>query len=85
MQEPLDEEMLEQLYWEFDAERNKKNRSERDIFKGKMRYFATHGRNQKLPWWQTDRDGWPIELFDCDSWFGNTMRILFQNIRKVIG
>lgn len=44
MQEPLNEEMLEQMYWEFDTERNKGTRSERDVFKGKMRFFANNGR-----------------------------------------
>lgn len=34
------EELIELLYWEFDAERSKGSRSERDIFKGKMRYLA---------------------------------------------
>lgn len=38
--EPLNEEHLERLYWEFDAERAKKNYSERDCFKHVMRRFA---------------------------------------------
>jgi len=40
MEETLNEELLEQLYWDFDAERKTGSRSERDIFKGKMRLFA---------------------------------------------
>jgi hypothetical protein len=40
MEETLNEDMLEELYWDFDAERKRGNRSERDIFKGKMRYFT---------------------------------------------
>lgn len=35
-----EEELLEQLFWEFDSERSKKNLPERDIFKQKMKYFA---------------------------------------------
>jgi len=35
------EELLESLYWEFDSERNKGNYSERDVFKWKMRHFAS--------------------------------------------
>lgn len=31
------EEMIERLYWEFDNERSKKLKTERDIFKAKMR------------------------------------------------
>ena len=34
------EDLLEQLYWEFDAERAKKSSGERDIFKGKLRFIA---------------------------------------------
>lgn len=41
--EKLNEDLLEQLYWQFDDERKRGNRSERDIFKGKMRFFATNG------------------------------------------
>lgn len=37
----FDEDLLEQLYWEFDTER-KRSGAERDVFKGKMRYFATY-------------------------------------------
>lgn len=33
------EDLLEQLFWEFDAE-HKKSGMERDVFKGKMRFFA---------------------------------------------
>jgi hypothetical protein len=40
MEETLNEELLEQLYWDFDAERKIGKLSERDIFKGKMRLFA---------------------------------------------
>jgi hypothetical protein len=84
MQEPLNEELLEQLYWEFDSERKRGNRSERDVFKGKMRHFATHGRNPTLPWWRKDKDGWPIT-----TWEGRPVasftRILCQNIRKITG
>lgn len=43
MKESLNEDLLEQLYWEFDTERNKGNLSERDIFKNKMRFFAKNG------------------------------------------
>lgn len=40
MEETLNEELLEQLYWDFDAERKTGRISERDIFKYKMRLFA---------------------------------------------
>lgn len=39
-----DEELLEQLYWEFDSDRKKYPENERIRFKGKLRYFA----NMKL-------------------------------------
>lgn len=42
MKETLNEDLLEQLYWEFDFERAKKYSSERDIFKHKMRHFAKY-------------------------------------------
>ena len=42
MEETLDEYMLEDLYWNFDAERKRGNRSERDIFKEKIIYFTLH-------------------------------------------
>ncbi len=42
MKEDLDEDLLEQLYWEFDSRRAKKELSERDIFKQTMRHFARH-------------------------------------------
>jgi hypothetical protein len=44
MEETLDEDMLEQLYWEFDTERNRE--SERDIFKRKMRFFVRASKYQ---------------------------------------
>jgi hypothetical protein len=34
------EELLEQLYWEFDSERKRTPENERILFKGKMRFFA---------------------------------------------
>lgn len=34
------EELLEQLYWEFDSERKKQPENERILFKGKLRFFA---------------------------------------------
>lgn len=34
------DDLLEQLYWEFDAEVKKGNKSERDVFKMKMRAYA---------------------------------------------
>jgi len=34
------EDLIEQLYWEFDAERKSGKNSERDVFKWKMRHFA---------------------------------------------
>lgn len=34
------EELLEQLYWEFDNERKTQPENERIIFKGKLRFFA---------------------------------------------
>lgn len=34
-----DEELLEQLYWEFDSQRNKSG-DERLAFKGKLRFYA---------------------------------------------
>jgi len=40
MEETLNEELLEKLYWDFDAERKRGNSSERDIFKRKVRFFA---------------------------------------------
>lgn len=36
----INEEKLEQLYWDFLDEKNKKERSERDVFKGKVRWFV---------------------------------------------
>ena len=36
------EELLEQLYWEFDTVRNSKQMDERSIFKGKMRFFRDY-------------------------------------------
>ena len=48
MEETLDEYMLEDLYWNFDAERKRGNRSERDIFKEKMRYFAKSSFKYKM-------------------------------------
>ena len=36
------EEVLEQLYWEFDTQIKEGKRSERDIFKGKVRWFANY-------------------------------------------
>lgn len=33
------EELLERLYWEFDTQRNKGTYSERDVFKGKLRFL----------------------------------------------
>lgn len=41
----FDEDLLEQLYWEFDEQR-KRTGMERDAFKGKMRFFARHTYNQ---------------------------------------
>jgi hypothetical protein len=34
------EELLEQLYWEFDSERKRTPENERILFKGKMRFFT---------------------------------------------
>jgi hypothetical protein len=48
MEETLNEELLEKLYWDFNSERNKGNLSERDIFKHKMRYFAKYPLSKKL-------------------------------------
>ena len=39
MTDEHDEDLLEQLYWEFDAQR-KKTGDERISFKGKMRFYA---------------------------------------------
>lgn len=41
MFENFDEELLEQLYWEFDAARSKKSENERLMFKSKLRWFAS--------------------------------------------
>lgn len=37
-----------------------------------------------LPWWRKGSDGWPIELVKGRP-FGNFVRIVFQNIRKITG
>lgn len=34
------EQIIERLYWEFDNERSKKIKTERDVFKSKMRTLA---------------------------------------------
>lgn len=39
----LNEDMLEVLYLEFVADREKGELPERDVFKGKMRHFARNG------------------------------------------
>lgn len=44
------EELLEQLYWEFDTQRSRGSRSERDIFKGKMRFFALRISEEGQHW-----------------------------------
>lgn len=35
-----DEELLEKLYWQFDADRSANPENERLLFKGKLRYYA---------------------------------------------
>lgn len=47
----IDEDKLEQLYWNFLDEKNLKNRSERDIFKGKVRWFvhqSCHSKDKEI-------------------------------------
>lgn len=140
------EEVLEQLYWEFDSARNAGARSERDIFKGMVRWFACRryedgvsvavtasgtkyynpeeayyraeehecammaldkagvpradktgkeyslfGRacwmrdfGTRMPWWRKGKDGWPIETWEGRP-FKSAIRIVLQNIRKMIG
>lgn len=43
-----DEDLLEELYWDYDAQRQKRNIDERSIFKGKLRYFARKTLEQVL-------------------------------------
>lgn len=47
MEETLDEELLEELFWKFDHQTKYGNQSARDIFKYMMRYFARRGRLKK--------------------------------------
>jgi len=47
MEETLDEELLEELFWDFDHKTKYGKQSVRDIFKYTMRYFARHGRLKK--------------------------------------
>jgi len=37
-----------------------------------------------LPWWKKDKNGWPIETFKGQP-LSSLIRIVCQNIRKVIG
>jgi len=37
-----------------------------------------------MPWWKKDKYGWPIEL-TVGKPFGNFVRIILQNIRKIAG
>ena len=43
------EDLLEQLYWEFDADRKKQPENERIRFKGKLRFFADQVNQSKQP------------------------------------
>lgn len=55
-----DEELLEQLYWEFDSDRKKYPENERIRFKGKLRYFA----NMKLQYIKPEsKPDFTIEYF----------------------
>lgn len=44
----LDEDALERLYWDFDDQVKKKNLSERDVFKNKVRWFVSNQINKIL-------------------------------------
>ncbi len=44
------EDLLERLYWDFDAQCKEGSRSERDVFKGKMRFFALYVSEEGLEW-----------------------------------
>jgi hypothetical protein len=37
-----------------------------------------------LPWWRTDKHGWPIETY-IGKPVKSAVRIIFQNVRKVTG
>lgn len=41
-------------------------------------------RTSKCPWWRRDRLGWPIETIKGKP-ASNFIRILLQNLRKLIG
>jgi hypothetical protein len=47
MEETLNEDLLEKLYWDFNSERNKCSLSERDIFKHKVRMFVKYTLSKK--------------------------------------
>ena len=54
---------------------------------GKPFYYKGLGlqlHQPRLPWWRTDRLGWPIETVK-GKWIQNGLRIVMQNIRKVVG
>lgn len=60
-----DEQMIEGLYWEFDKRRSEKTRTERDIFKGKLRWALANAPSrgndfaaiaQALNWERTEFD-----------------------------
>lgn len=85
MQEDLDEELLERLFWEFDFERKRYPGFERDVFKGKMRLFARNGVLNNIPWWLKDKYGYPIEFISGRGPVFRIIRIFVQNLRKITG
>lgn len=48
-------------------------------------HIAEEERIKAMPWYLKDKYGWPIEFIKGRGLFYRGMRIICQNIRKIVG